>query len=90
MKPKLLKIDISELKSKSSCAQVKFVGMPCTDDDKIASADLTQILGAIQHEFQINRTLTFAFANGVVGIKGNQTNLVKFSTVTSAQVGVRL
>ena len=41
MKPKLLKIDISELKSKSSCAQIKFVGMPCTDDDKkIAIADL--------------------------------------------------
>ena len=70
MKPKLLKIDISELKSKSSCAQIKFVGMPCTDDDsKIASADLTQILGAIQHEFQINRTLTFGFANGVARIK---------------------
>ena len=44
--------------------------MPCTDDDnKIASANLSQILGAIQHEFQINRTLTFGFANGVAGIK---------------------
>ena len=41
MKPELLKIDISELKSKSSCAQIKFFGMPCTDDDnKIAIADL--------------------------------------------------
>ena len=56
MKPELLKIDISELKSKSSCAQIKFVGMPCTDDDsKIASADLIQILGAIQHEFKLIR-----------------------------------
>ena len=45
--------------------------MPFTDDDnKIASADLIQILGAIQHEFQINRTLTFGFANEVAGIKG--------------------